>query len=131
MSEESNGSPLLSPLPAEHTYARVTGWIYLLLAAAGAFTDHLWHMITLSSPMTLMHLAIGVAGLSVARQGKHRAHRTYSLTVGFVFMLWGIAGTFYPQYINPRPLPLENALHLITGMWGFYGVGSILFSKRA
>ncbi|MHB1627668.1 MAG: hypothetical protein ACYCVB_04720 [Bacilli bacterium] len=120
--------PML-PLPAEKSYARATGWLYLTLSAAGLFTNNLWHMMNLSGSMTVIHLAIGVTGLTVARQGGARAHRIYSLLLGFILTAWGVAGTWTPTMLSPYPLPLENALHVLTGIWGFYGAGSVFWNR--
>ncbi len=129
MTEGLTPAQPLQPLPAEKSYARATGWIYLILSGAGLFTNNLWHMINLSGTMTMIHLAIGVTGLTVARQGGARAHRVYNLLLGVILTTWGVTGTWAPTALVPYPLPLENALHVLTGIWGFYGAGSVLWSR--
>lgn len=129
MAQESvqNQSETHRPLcVADKNYARAMGWLYLALACAGLVTDNLWHTINLSSPMTIVHLAIGVAGLTVARQGGHTAMRIFALLLGSILLAWGTVGTWAPQMLTPHPLPLENALHMLTGIWGFYGLGSAI-----
>jgi len=129
---EEQPSPSLSPqIPtAQRNYARVTGWLYLLLGIMGFFTPTLWHMFTLFGHLTALHIAIGICGLTVSRHGGSRAHRLYSLLLGLGLTLWGVTGTVAPQLLVPWPLPLENALHMITGIWGFYALGAFLWHQN-
>ena len=120
-----------TPLPAERSYARITGWLYLLLAVAGLFTNNLWHMFNLSGMMTVIHAGIGVTGITVASRGGARMHRFYNVALAVSLTSWGVIGTVSPQWLQPYPLPLENALHTLTGLWGFYGSGSAMFAGRS
>lgn len=125
---EGQTSPA-GPLQAERTYARSIGWTYLGLAVAGVFTNNLWHMFTLSTTMTGIHLALGISGLTVALRGGARAHRAFNLTAGVLLTAWGVTGTVAPTVLSPYPLPLENAFHVLTGIWGFYGVGTVFWGR--
>lgn len=116
-------------MPPDQTYARTIGWLYFLLAVTGLFTTNLWHMFTLTGPMTVIHFAIGISGLVVVGKGGARAHRVFSLTTGIALTAWGVTGTLAPQLLTPYPLPLENALHVLTGIWGFYGLGSSFWHR--
>lgn len=127
MSEESPPSP--RPLGAERNYARFVGWVYLGLGVAGVFTNNLWHMFNLSGTMTAIHIGLGIGGLTVALRGGSRAHRGFNLIAGTFLTAWGVAGTVTPEWLSPHPLPLENALHTLTGVWGFYGAGSSFFGR--
>ncbi len=118
-----------APLSAERNYARVTGWLYLLLAVAGLFTNNLWNMFNLSGTMTVIHAVIGITGIAVANRGTARLHRVYNLALALTLTTWGVVGTVSPRWLQPYPLPLENALHTLTGIWGFYGAGQALFAR--
>ncbi|MCY0901350.1 MAG: DUF4383 domain-containing protein, partial [Firmicutes bacterium] len=113
MTEEQTSPSPPSQIPtAQRRYARLTGWLYLLLGITGFFTRTLWHMFTLSGHLMALHIAIGICGLTVSRQGGQRAHRLYSVGLGLGLTVWGVAGTVAPQVLQPSPLPLENALHV-------------------
>ncbi|PWI57918.1 hypothetical protein [Sulfoacidibacillus thermotolerans] len=117
------------PLPAEKTYARATGWIYLTLAVSSLFTDNLWHMLHFTTAITWANLTVGLSGLVIARSNHYKAHRFYNLFAGVTLISWGILGTFYPQWFTTPPLPLDNGLHVLTGIWGFYGIGTVFWSR--
>jgi len=80
--------------------------------------------------MTIIHFAIGISGLTIALRGKLFSQRAYSLIVGLALTAWGVTGTLAPNLLNPYPLPLENALHVVTGIWGFYGLGSSFWQRH-
>lgn len=113
----------------DRRYARVTGWLYFVLGLSGLFTDHLWHMFHVSGTVMFIHFAIGLVGLTVSRHGTLRACRIYSVAMGLLLLLWGGVGTMAPGWLDPYPLPLENALHVISGIWGFYGFGMSIFDR--
>ncbi len=113
---------------ADYRYARVTGWLYFALGVLGLFTDHLWHMFHVGGNMMYMHFIIGIIGITAARYGSIRQTRLYAITVGLLLLTWGAVGTLSPAWLDPYPLPLENALHVITGIWGFYGIGNSMMN---
>ncbi len=119
-------APLVS---VEKTYARTTGWIYLIIAVCSLFTDNLWHMLHFSTSVTIASFVFGLSGLTIARTKNYTYHRYYNLIAGVSLTTWGLTGTFYPQWFTPAPLPLDNGLHMLTGIWGFYGIGSVFWSR--
>lgn len=86
-------------------------------------------MINLSPAMTAFHLTIGLTGISLANRRHVKALRIYGLTLGVLLTALGVAGTIDPQAVEPTRMPLENALHVVTGIWGFYGSGAALFAR--
>ncbi len=103
-------------------YARLTGWIYLLLAVAGLFERHIFYILTLPVLTTLLYLMIGLTGLTTAHKASKRGLMIYTLSMGIILLLWGLVGTVQPGLFMPAPLPIDNALHLLTGLWAFYGL---------
>ncbi len=103
-------------------YARLTGWIYLLLAVAGLFERHIFYILTLPVLTTLLYLMIGLTGLTTAHKASKRGLMVYTLSMGIILSLWGLVGTVQPGLFMPAPLPIDNALHLLTGLWAFYGL---------
>ena len=114
---------------AERTYARVSGWIFLALGAAGLLTRDLGHMLQVGGILAPVHLAIGLAGIATANRGGVRARRIFNLTLGCLLTAWGVAGTLEAPLLSPAPLPLENGLHALIGIWGFYGPLGALWAK--
>ncbi len=109
-------------------YARFTGWIYLLLAIIGIFERHLFYVLTLPVLAVLIYLIIGLTGLTVAHKVHEKGLMVYNLVLGTGLLIWGLFGTLQPDLFTPAPLPLDNALHLLTGLWAFYGLLSGLWT---
>lgn len=116
-------------MAANVMYARMTGWIYLLLAVAGLFDRHLFYVLTLPVLTTLIYLMIGLSSLTAAHKASAIGLMIYNLVLGSALVLWGIAGTMHPEWFVPAPLPLDNALHLLTGVWAFYGLLSVTWKR--
>ena len=109
-------------------YARFTGWIYLLLAITGIFERHLFYVFTLPVLTVLIYLMIGLSGLTIAQKVQGTGLMVYNLLLGIALLFWGLIGTLQPDLFTPAPLPLDNALHLLTGLWAFYGLLSRLWT---
>ncbi len=103
-------------------YTRLTGWIYLLLAIAGIFERHLFYALTLPILTVLIYLMIGLTGLTMAHKADATGLMVYNLLLGAGLLAWGLAGTLQSDLFTPAPLPMDNALHLLTGLWAFYGL---------
>ncbi|MCI0182102.1 MAG: hypothetical protein OWR52_03075 [Acidibacillus sp.] len=129
MTDETVSDTNLPKTSPEKNYARTTGWIYLVVAITSLFTDNLWHMLHFSTSATIASFAIGLTGLTISRSSNNTYHRYYNLFAGATLTVWGLTGTLYPQWFKTTPLPLDNGLHVITGIWGFYGVGSLFWSR--
>lgn len=112
------------PVPSLRSYARVIGWLYFSLGVTGLFTDNLWHMFALTHMIPMLYMIIGLSGLIVAGKAGLRAHQFFNLFMGTALTVWGVMGTLMPQLFSPLPLPLDNALHVVSGLWGFYAVAT-------
>lgn len=115
-------------------YLRIMGWLYLALFIIGLFDRHLYYVLTLPPLTILLYLCIGLASLTIAHKTAMKGMMIYNLVAGSLLVIWGITGTLYPALFTPAPLPLDNALHTLTGLWAYAAIGYemwLIFSRKS
>ncbi|GAX90628.1 DUF4383 domain-containing protein [Effusibacillus lacus] len=99
------------------TFARVAGWIFIVLGILGFFVNNLFGLIQFDVAHNAVHLLLGVLGLAAASGNQSQL---YSAVVGAVLVILGAAGFFLPSMLGIHLEPVENILHLVLGGWGLY-----------
>lgn len=101
-------------------FARVAGWIGLLLAVIGFTTNDLFGMIQFDMTHNIIHLMFGFFGIAAA--SKELWTKYYAYIVGAFYVLFGVLGFFMPQlhHVGVELEVTENLLHLALGTLGVY-----------
>ncbi len=115
---------------AARTYARTIGWLYLALGCAGVFTSTLWDALRLTPVVIVVYVGVGLTGIAVANRASARGRLLFAVLIGSLLLAWGAVGIAAPHWLTPLPLPLDNALRTVTGLWGFYSLGAAWLTDR-
>jgi len=99
-------------------FARVAGWLALLLGILGFFVSDLLDLIQFDTTHNIVHLVIGVLGIAAGQSGKWS--KLYAQVLGVVYLLLGIAGFFVHELVGLHLEVTENLLHVVLGAWGLY-----------
>ncbi|MFC4769044.1 DUF4383 domain-containing protein [Effusibacillus consociatus] len=99
------------------TFARVSGWIFIVLGILGFFINDLFGLIQFDSVHNAVHLLFGILGLAAAATNKAQI---YATILGAVYVLLGAVGFFLPSLLGIHLEALENILHLVLGVWGLF-----------
>lgn len=102
------------------TFARVAGWLALLLGILGFFVSDLLGLIQFDTTHNVVHLVIGVLGIAAARQDNWA--KLFGQVFGTVYLILGVVGFFLPELLGLHLEVAENLLHIILGAWGLYAV---------
>ncbi|ASS74541.1 hypothetical protein CIG75_05700 [Tumebacillus algifaecis] len=102
-------------------YARVAGWIFLLIGLLGFFMNDLFGLIQFDTTHNIVHLVLGVLGIAAGQSVTWS--RLYAQVFGTIYVLLGILGFFLPDLLGYHHLEVtENLVHVILGAWGLYAV---------
>lgn len=99
------------------TYARVFGWVFLILGMIGLYTHDLWGVIQLDPIQTAIHFVFGFTGIAM---GHHKYTKEFSLFMGGLLVVIGIYGFLFVQLYTIHFEILENIIHILLGTWGVY-----------
>ncbi len=101
-------------------FARVAGWVGLLLAAIGFTTHDLFGMIQFDTTHNFIHLALGFLGIAAASKALWTKY--YAYLFGAFYVLFGVVGFFMPQlhHVGVELEVTENLIHLALGTFGVY-----------
>jgi hypothetical protein len=99
-------------------FARVAGWLALLLGVLGFFVSDLLGLIHFDTPHNVVHLVIGILGIAAAQNVNWAT--LYAKLLGALYLLLGILGFFLPEVLGIHLEAVENLLHLLLGAWGLY-----------
>ncbi|MFD2169445.1 DUF4383 domain-containing protein [Tumebacillus lipolyticus] len=99
-------------------FARVAGWVMLLLGIIGFFMSDLFELIEFDTPHNIVHLVLGVLGIAAGQSVKWA--RLFAQVFGTIYLLVGIIGFFVPDFLGLHLELTENLIHVILGAWGLY-----------
>ncbi|MCY0869775.1 MAG: hypothetical protein OWT27_04195, partial [Firmicutes bacterium] len=84
----------------------------------------------LSPFVSVVYVGLGLTGIAIANRASNRGRMIFAATAGLLLLAWGAVGMARPLWLSPSPLPLDNALRAVTGLWGFYAVGAAWLGGR-
>jgi hypothetical protein len=102
------------------TFARVAGWVALLLGVLGFFVSNLLDLIQFDTTQNVIHLVLGILGIAAGQSEKWA--KAYAQVFGVIYLVIGITGFFFPELLGMHLEVTENLIHLILGAWGLYAV---------
>ncbi len=105
-------------LAKARVFARVAGWVGLLLGSIGFLTDDLFGLIQFDPTHNIVHLLFGFLGIAAAAQKKWTQYYTY--VFGAIYVVLGIGGFFMPEVMGVELEATENLIHLALGTYGVY-----------
>ncbi|PWK13901.1 DUF4383 domain-containing protein [Tumebacillus permanentifrigoris] len=100
------------------TFARVAGWLFLLLGILGFFVTDLLGLIQFDSTHNIIHLVLGLVGIAAGQSDN--AAKWFAKVFGVIYLLLGIVGFFFPMLAGLHLEVTENLVHLVVGAWGVY-----------
>lgn len=100
------------------TFARVAGWLFLLLGILGFFVTDLLGLIQFDSTHNIVHLVLGLVGIAAGQSDN--AAKWFAKIVGPIYLALGIVGFFFPMWAGLHLEATENLVHLLIGAWGIY-----------
>lgn len=98
------------------TFARVAGWLALLLGIIGFFVTDLFGLIQFDTTQNIIYLVLGLLGIAAGQSKK--AAKLFAQVFGPVYLIIGIVGFFVPTMGSISLDVTENLLHLLLGIWG-------------
>lgn len=101
-----------------NTFARVAGWLALLLGILGFFVTDLLGLIQFDLTHNIVNLALGLLGIAAAQNAK--GAKAYAQWLGAIYLLFGIIGFFFAELAGMHLEVTENLLHILLGAWGLY-----------
>jgi Domain of unknown function (DUF4383) len=104
------------------TFARVAGWLALLLGILGFFVTDLLGLIQFDLTTNIVNLVLGVIGIAAAQNAN--GAKAYALWLGAIYLIFGIIGFFFVELAGMHLEVTENLLHIVLGAWGLYAAFS-------
>lgn len=101
-----------------NTFARVAGWLALLLGILGFFVSDLFGLIQFDLTHNIVHLVLGLLGIAAAQ--KASGAKAYAQWFGGIYLILGIVGFFFAEWAGLHLEVTENLLHIVLGAWGLY-----------
>jgi hypothetical protein len=114
-------------MTAVQRVAQLSGWLFVLIAIWGAVVtgtsmeadpataDRLWGLFPVNFVHNLVHLLIGLWGLSAAKS--FEPARTYAVGAGALYILLAVLGVFFPAGFGLVPLGGNDIwLHALLGV---------------
>ncbi|HEU4962288.1 MAG TPA: DUF4383 domain-containing protein [Bacilli bacterium] len=101
-------------------FARVAGWLALLLGILGFFVTDLLGIIQFDTTQNIVYLVLGILGIAASRTDNWA--RLFGQVFGTVYLIVGVIGFFLPELLGLHLEVAENLLHIILGAWGLYAV---------
>lgn len=102
----------------------------LSIAVIGFCVHRISDYAELSTIENWILLAVGVAGILAARS-RLRYATSSALLIGLWLFGWGLWGLAIPNSWIGSAQPLENAIRLVSGLWGMYvSVHDVLAWRR-
>ncbi|MBL0386287.1 DUF4383 domain-containing protein [Tumebacillus sp. ITR2] len=100
------------------TFARIAGWLALLLGIIGFFVTDLLGLIQFDTVQNIIYLVLGVVGIAAGQSEK--AAMLFAKIIGPVYLIVGIIGFFFPDLNFIHLEVTENLIHILLGAWGAY-----------
>ncbi|UOF92682.1 DUF4383 domain-containing protein [Fodinisporobacter ferrooxydans] len=111
-------------------YARIIGWIFLLLGILSAFTNQIFGIIQFDLIQNLFRFAIGLFALAVSRPTVDLIYaKTFCIVTAPTFLIMGIASFIFPQWGSMHFEAAENLLHVLFGIYGLYLIWNYIKEK--
>jgi hypothetical protein len=103
-----------------NTFARIVGWLALLLGILGFFVTDLLGLIQFDLTTNIVNLVLGVLGIAAAQSAT--GAKMYAQWLGAIYLLFGVISFFFTEIGGMHMEVTENLLHIILGGWGLYAV---------
>ncbi|BCJ88061.1 hypothetical protein [Effusibacillus dendaii] len=99
------------------TYARVVGWLFVVLGTIGFFKQELLGLIQFDRIQNIIYLMLGILGLAAVANQKNDL---YAICIGMLSLLFGLFSIFQPALLGIRLETIEIVLFLTVGGWGVF-----------